>query len=555
MEFRDIQERVHTGLGGSFEVQDEIHDPAIIVPKEQLRAVCGFLRDDESLRMGTLRIITGIDRPAKKDSTESGSIEVVYHLCSYVHGHTVVIKTLLDREAPKVDSVQDIWPTANWHERETYDLLGVEFEGHPDLRRIMLPKDWVGHPLRKDYEPPKEYHGIPTTREAVLQAPRVEKVSPAQHEPKSDEPPERFIQLNMGPHHPATHGVLNFLLETDGEILRRVKPDVGYLHRGMEKLAERISYPGTMPFTDRIDYLGAMFTNHGWAMACEKLFGVEVPRRADFCRVIASELNRLASHLIATGCLPMEVGAFTPFIHWLREREIINDIMEMICGARLTYNYMRIGGVSRDIDQATIDKILGWLDNFEPTIDEFNRLISGNEIFVKRLANMAVIPAEVAVGYSLLGPNLRASGVDWDVRKNEPYSVYGELEFDVVTGQGWRGSIGDSYDRYFCRILEMKESVKIIRQACDLMPEGPIIAPKVPKKPAANEVYARTEGPRGEAGFYVVSDGSDKPYRARYRMGSFTAMSVIEAVTPGLMLADLVALIGSLDTIAPEVDR
>jgi NADH-quinone oxidoreductase subunit D len=512
--------------------------------------------------MNTLRIITGIDRPANADSTDTtdnvqnkGQIEVVYHLCSYTHGHTLVIKTYLDRDAPNVQSVQDIWPIANWHERETYDLVGVNFEGHPDLRRIMLPEDWVGHPLRKDYQRPSVYHGVPSSRKEVMEAPRLERVEPAQHTAKREIRPERFIQLNMGPHHPATHGVLNFLLETDGEILRKVTPDVGYLHRGLEKLGEQMTYHGTIPFTDRIDYLGAMFTNHGWVMACEKLFGVEVPRRAEYCRVIASELNRIASHLIATGCLPMELGAFTPFVHWLRERETINDLMERICGARLTYSYMRIGGVSNDIDQETIDKLLRWMDYFEPVMSEFDRLISNNEIYVKRLANMAAIPADLAIAYGLVGPNLRASGVNWDVRQNKPYSVYSELDFEVITGKAWRGTLGDAYDRYVCRMLEMRESIKIIRQACANMPQGPVMVSKIPKKPAPNEVYTRTEGPRGEVGFYVVSDGSDKPYRTRYCLGSFTAMSIIEAITPGLMLADLVALIGSLDTIAPEVDR
>ncbi len=556
MEFTEIQERLRVGLEGiSFEVQEDIFDPAVVVSPGDVHEMCRFMRDDEALRMSVLRIVTGIDRPSEEGANGEGEIEVVYHLCSHVHGHGVVLKTRLDRGDPVVDSVQDLWPTANWHERETYDLMGVRFRGHPDLRRIMLPEDWVGHPLRKDYTFPAEYHGIPVTREEVERRPRVEEVVPAMHKPKREGAPERFIHLNMGPHHPATHGVLNFLLETDGEVLKRVIPDVGYLHRGLEKLAEMTPYPGFMPYTDRMDYLGAMFTNHGFAMACEKLFDVEVPRRAEFCRVIASELNRIASHLLATGCLPMEVGAFTPFVHWLREREKVNDFMERICGARLTYNYMRIGGVSRDIDQGTIDDIRNWLDHLEPMIEEFDRLISGNEIYVKRLADVAVIPAEMALGYGVVGPNLRASGVNWDIRKDEPYSVYPEMEFDVVVGQGWRGQLGDAYDRYVCRMLEMNESIKILRQAFDLMPEGEVGVKKVPKKPQVNEVYARTEGPRGEAGFYIVSDGKDRPYRLRMRTGSFTAISVIEEISPGLMLADLVAVIGSLDTIAPEVDR
>jgi NADH-quinone oxidoreductase subunit D len=543
-----IHERLRAALGQAvLEYQDTLLDPVIVVRSEQLRAVCRFLRDEPDLRMDTLRLMTGIDRPPETQ-------EVVYHLVSLPHHHTIVLRVRTPREQPRVPSVHDLWPVANWFEREAYDLMGIEFEGHPDLRRLLLPVDWVGHPLRKDYVYPTEYHGIPKDR-AAAEGRQVSTVAPSMHQAKAVEE-DGFMLLNMGPVHPATHGVLNFLLETDGEILRGVHPDVGYLHRGLEKLAELTPYLGTLPYTDRIDYLGSMFTNHGFALAVEKLAGIEVPRRAEFCRVIVSELNRLASHLIATGSLALDVGAVTPFVHWLREREKINDIMERICGARLTYNYMRFGGVARDIDGQTIDMILKWLDHFEPMVAEFNRLITGNEIFIKRLANVAVISPGDAVAYALVGPNLRGSGISWDLRRDEPYSIYPELDFEVITGQGWRGQVGDAYDRFICRMLEMDESIKILRQAIAKLPAGETRT-STPRavKPAANEVYTRVEDPRGEAGFYIVSDGSDKPYRARYRTGSFTALPTIAHIAPGLMLADLVACIGSMDVIAPEVDR
>jgi NADH-quinone oxidoreductase subunit D len=310
-----------------------------------------------------------------------------------------------------------------------------------------------------------------------------------------------------------------------------------------------------MPYTDRVDYLGAMFVNHAWSLAVERLAGIEVPVRGEYCRVIASELNRIASHLIATGSMAMDLGAFTPFIHWIREREKINDIMERICGARLTFNYFRFGGVARDIDRTTVDMILAWLDHFLPIIDEFDRLITNNEIFVQRLANVATVSAPEAIAWGLVGPNLRASGVDWDLRRDEPYSVYPKMEFDVVVGRGWRGAVGDAYDRFVCRILEMRQSARILRQACGALPSGDFWTKTKAVKPAPNEVYARVEGARGEIGAYLVSSGTDKPHRARFRTGSFTAMPIIEHLSPGLMIADLVALIGSLDVIAPEVDR
>ncbi len=362
--------------------------------------------------------------------------------------------------------------------------------------------------------------------------------------------------VNMGPQHPSTHGVLNFLLVTDGEVMHRAIPNVGYLHRGMEKLAETIPYHGYMPFTDRLDYLAAMFANQGYAMAVEKLLGSAPPPRAEWLRVIACELNRIASHLVATGTMAMDLGAFTPFVHWLREREVINDLIEALCGSRLTYNYMRIGGVGYDLPEGFADRVLRWLDHFGPMIDEFNRLISNNEIFVARLANVAPVSAADALSYGLVGPNLRASGVDWDLRRDLPYSVYPELRFEVPLGRGVRGTVGDCYDRFVVRILEMRESCAILRQALERLPQGEIQSKVARKlKLPAGEAYVRVEAPRGEMGFYLVSDGGESPYRLKVRTGSFTAMSIIEKLSPGLMIADLVALIGSFDVIAPEVDR
>jgi len=551
----EIRERLDTACPDAVEeFQADLLDPVLCVRPARLREVCRFLRDASGLRLHYLRLVTGIDRPAAPESATPGRIDVVYHLWSYELRHGCQLRVRLDRARPVVDTVSDLWPDADWYERECYDLLGVTFTGHPNLARLMMPPDWVGHPLRKDYERPARYHGLPTSRAPVLAEGRVAAAAPALHDVKA-QPVEGYLRLNMGPHHPATHGVINFLLETDGEILKKATPDVGYLHRGIEKLAEQVGYLGTMPYTDRVDYLGAMFTNHGWALAVEKLMGLEVPRRAEFCRVIASELNRVASHLIATGALAMDLGAFTPFLHWIRERETINDIMERICGARLTYNYLRFGGVSRDIDAETLDKIRRWIDHFEPLMGEFDRLISGNEIFVRRLAGVAVITPADAIAYGLVGPNLRASGIAWDTRRDEPYSIYPEFAFDGVTGRAVHGTLGDAYDRYDCRLREIRESLRILRQALAAIPEGEVRI-KAPKpKPAANEVYARVEGPRGECGFYVVSDGTERPYRARFRTGSFTAMTIIEHLSPGLMIADLVALIGSLDVIAPEIDR
>jgi len=364
------------------------------------------------------------------------------------------------------------------------------------------------------------------------------------------------MTLNMGPQHPSTHGVLRFIVKADGEVMRTAIADIGYLHRSIEKIAEKVGWHGFMPYTDRVDYVAAMTANQGWGMACEKLGGVEVPRRGEYCRVISGELGRICSHLLAIGATGMDIGAITPFTHALRERELINDLIEELCGARLTYNYMRIGGVAWDLPPGYQAKVLEYLDHLEPVIHEINDLLSYNKIYVERLANVAVVSPEMAKDYNLVGPNLRASGVKYDIRKNQPYSAYADFDFDIPVGEGEMGQVGDCWDRYMMRIKEVFESIKILRQALRQIPDGPVIA-KVPRnfKPPAGDVHVRVEGARGDMSWYVASDGSEFPYRVHIRTGSWTAMSIIEELSRGLMIADLVAVIATFDIVAPEVDR
>ena len=364
--------------------------------------------------------------------------------------------------------------------------------------------------------------------------------------------------LNMGPQHPSTHGVINFLVQTDGEVMKRAIPEVGYLHRSLEKIAERCTYNGYMPYTDRVDYITAMCANQGWAMAVERLLGVTVPKRAEYCRTIACELNRISSHLVSVGTMAMDVGAVTPFPYALREREFINDLLEELCGARLTYNYLRIGGVAFDLPSGYEEKVATFLDHFEKILDEFNRLITYNEIFVKRLANLAPIPAAMAIDYCLCGPNLRASGVDFDVRRDVPYSVYPEFQFDVPVGKGEQGTVGDSWDRFWCRVEEMRQSCRILRQCLAQIPKDGEIMAKVPRKikfAEGVEAYSRIESARGDMQYYVIAGAGENAYRCKIRTGSFTAMGIIDPLSRGLMIADLVALIASLDVVAPEIDR
>jgi NADH-quinone oxidoreductase subunit D len=316
------------------------------------------------------------------------------------------------------------------------------------------------------------------------------------------------MTLNMGPQHPSTHGVIRFIIKTDGEIMHEAIPDVGYLHRAIEHIAEKCTYEGFMPYTDRVDYVCAMPANHVWALAVEKLGGLPVPERAEYLRVISDELNRISSHCIALGAMAMDIGAITPFTYILREREYVNELLEMLCGARLTYNYHRVGGVGWDMPAGWRDKVLAWCDHFAYVADEFDRLITNNELFVRRLTKLAVISADEAMSYGLVGPNLRASGVDFDVRRDVPYSIYPKLKFEVPVGKGLMGQLGDCWDRYWVRAQEWRQSLSMVRQCLEQIEGTPKEFWKQPKKlKPKGDAMARVEAARGDMSCYVVGDG------------------------------------------------
>ena len=363
--------------------------------------------------------------------------------------------------------------------------------------------------------------------------------------------------LNMGPQHPSTHGVLRLLLRMDGEIVHDVIPYIGYLHRCKEKIGENVTYQQFTPYTDRLDYLASMNMNLGYVLGVEKLLGLEVPERAQYIRVIMAELNRIASHLVSWGTFGLDMGAFTPFMYGFREREKIIDIFERTCGARLTYNYIRIGGVSRDLPEGMVKQILEFLDYFGPRIPEYHDLLSYNKIFIERTANVGILPLDTAIAYGVTGPCLRASGLKWDIRKDETYGIYDRFDFDIPVGKGEMGTVGDAWDRYMVRIIEMQQSARIVRQALDGLPEGPITGkvPKMIKGPKDKEVYARTEAPKGELGFYIVSNGTPKPSRLKIRSPSFSNLSVLPVIAKGGMVADMVAIVASLDIVLGEIDR
>jgi NADH-quinone oxidoreductase subunit D len=363
---------------------------------------------------------------------------------------------------------------------------------------------------------------------------------------------ESFV-LNIGPSHPSTHGVFRMKATMEGEVIINLEPVFGYLHRGIEKLCEERTYIGIFPLTDRLDYIASMSNNMAFAMSAEKLAGIKVPERAEYIRVIMAELQRIASHLVSVGSFLNDCGAFmTPFLYCLREREKILDLFDMVSGQRLTYNYIRIGGVNADLPEEFLPALRFFIDQMPRYIDEYDRLLKENEILLIRTKGVGILSREMAINASTAGPVLRGSGVNWDLRKNDPYSVYDRFEFDVPLG-----TAGDTYDRYRVRIEEMRQSVKILKQAVAAIPSGPVMTAGLPRliRLPVGEGYGRVEGPKGELGFYIVSDGSIAPYRCRIRAPSFLNLTALRDMTIGWKIADAIITFGSIDICMGEVDR
>ncbi len=363
--------------------------------------------------------------------------------------------------------------------------------------------------------------------------------------------------LSMGPQHPSTHGVLRLKIRTDGEVVSHIEPHLGYLHRCFEKHCENVTYPQVIPYVDRCDYLASMNNSHVWVMAVEKLMGLELPERVEYIRVIMAELQRIASHMMAVGAMGLDLGGVTPITYTFRDRERILDLFEYTCGARLLYNYMWIGGLSHDLPPDFVKHTHEFLDWLDPQMKEYDRLLTYNKIFIERTADVGVLPADVAVSYGCSGPVLRGSGVDWDLRKNEPYSIYDRFDFDTAVGRGEVGTVGDCWDRYWIRMEEMRQSARIVRQALAGLPKEGDVHAAVPKKvrPPKGEIHFRAENPKGDLGFYIISDGSPKPYRVKMRSPAFCNLSVLGEIAQGWMLSDVVAILGSLDIVLGEIDR
>ena len=461
-----------------------------------------------------------------------------------------------DRENPRLHSVCDLWPVANFQEREVYDFYGIVFIGHPDMRRMFLRTDWVGYPLRKDYDPASnplrledETNEDYTCRWVEDENGKVKKI-----EGKVFEDDEYVV--NVGPQHPSTHGVMRYRASLDGEIVKKIDVVSGYIHRGIEKMCEDLTYPQMLLYTERMDYMAAHINRHCMCMCVEKALGLEVPRRAELIRLMMDELMRLSSHLLSYGCLTMDQGATTAFFYGFRERELIYDIFDRTCGARMSMSYSTIGGVVADVHEDFIKDVRNACDVIEKALKEYHKLFTGNVIAVNRMTGVGILTKQDAIAYDITGPSGRASGWHCDVRKTNPYSLYNEFDFDEIVYEN-----GDSMDRYMVRMEEMEQCIKILRQACDKLEaegiQGEYCAPKVPKvmKLPAGHWYQQVEASRGAFGVYIESDGNTKPVRVHFQSPCFNLIGVVDLTCKDNMIADLITITASLDFVIPDIDR
>ncbi len=587
-----VKERFPTAVQDEKEFRGET---SLTIDSEQFHDVALFLRDDDRLKFDLLVDVYGTDRsklgqtPRLAANYELYSIPKQNFLRLIVaapdppangkNGHGV--DGTGDNPLPTLPSVTDVWPTANWLERETYDLMGIKFEGHPWLQRIMMPDNWVGHPLRKDYplggEPVYFAHDRDNPRFAHLGKQIMVGPSFLTELPEDMDTDDNMV-VNMGPHHPATHGVLRLAVELDGETVRRVSPELGYLHSGFEKTGENKRYEKFIPYCDRMDYAAPMNNNLAYVMTVERLMDVEIPLYAQYARVILCELQRIASHMIWLGTHAMDVSG-TPHamaMYCFKMREHVLDIFEMVCGARMTTSYFSVGGLRWRLPGAFEAAVKSFLSNFKEALEDFENMLTDHPIWISRIKGIGYLPADEAIGLGITGPLLRAAGVPLDLRKIRPYSSYDHFDFEVPTA-----TEADCYARYEVRIKELRQSMRIVEQVLDKIEPGPyrtadrkVALPPREEittsmeslihhfklvtegyRPPEGQVYGISENPKGWLGFGLISDGTAVPHRLRVRGPSFVNLQATDTMARDGFISDLIAIIGSIDIVLGEVDR
>ena len=576
-------EKLRAKYPDAITAQSEFRDEMTLVVRPQdLVGVAQFLRDDPELCFDHLANLTAVDWSKYPAFNSKERFTAIYHLLSTSSGQRLALKAPAPGgDNPSLPTLTGLWAGANWCEREVYDLMGIKFDGHPDLRRILMPLNWPNYPLRKDV--PRGGEPVPFSMtwedeefesfgKQILEAKSLPPVPPKQADTN------KHMILNMGPQHPSTHGVLRVIVELDGETVVAAYPDIGYLHSGFEKQGETIRYKDFTPYTDRMDYVASMSNNLGYALAVEKLMGVEIPQRAQVLRVIMAELQRLASHLVWLGTHVMDASGVSHalLMYAFREREQILDIFELVSGARMTTSYIRPGGLWKDVPPSFADRVQDVLTNFPKRIDEYERMVTENPIWKARTVGIGKLTRQQALSLGVTGPLLRATGLAFDYRKARPYSGYENYDFEIPIA-----TEGDVYARYVVRIAEMRQSLRIIQQAMDNLPDGPVwtadrkmaLPPRQELDtsmeavihhfklntegfiPPKGEIYDSVESPKGELGFYLVSDGTPIPYRLRVRTPSFVNLQSTDTMARGGLIADLIVIIGTIDIILGDVDR
>jgi NADH-quinone oxidoreductase subunit C/D len=566
------------GLTGAPQaVRDDI--PTFWVSKSDIHEAIHSLRSSIPDPYTMMYDLTAIDERGRthRDGQPPSDFTVVYHLYSFERNAYVRLKVALNETQLSLPTITDIFPSANWYEREVWDMFGIVFDRHPHLVRILMPRTWSGHPLRKDHPARATEIGpfrLPDEKQDKEQ--EALQFRPEEWGMKQEHDGLDFLFLNVGPQHPGTHGVLRIALQLDGEVIVDAVPDIGFHHRGAEKMGERQTWHTYIPYTDRVDYLGGVMNNLAYLTAVERLAGITVPPRGQMIRVMMAELFRINSHLVWYGTFAQDLGQMSPVFYLFNDRERALGIVEAICGARMHPNWFRIGGVAQDLPNGWDRLFRDFLQYLPARLDEYDRIVMRNYLFKKRTKGVGGCTVQEAIEWGMTGPNLRACGLEWDFRKKQPYACYDQLEFDIPTG-----STGDCYDRAIVHIEEIRQSLRIIQQCVDNMPGGPCNAehplttppPKArtmhdietlihhflgvswgPVIPAG-EAMVPIEGTKGNNGYYLISDGGTGSYRTRIRTPSFPHMQMLPLLCRGLLIPDLLAILGSLDYVLADIDR
>ncbi len=553
--------------------------PTVWIAPASIREVTRYLQSEIDRPYRSLYDLTAIDERLRthRVGQPASDFTVVYHLLSYGRNQMLRLKVALLGDMPSIDSVTDVWTSANWYEREVYDMFGIRFDGHPCLRRILMPSFWKGHPLRKEH-PARATEMEPFSISDELEDSEQEalRFKPEEWGLKGSRDDADYMFLNLGPQHPGTHGIIRIILQLDGERVEDSVLDIGYHHRGAEKMGERQSWHSFIPYTDRIDYLGGVMNNFAYLLAVETLAGIKVPSRAQVIRIMMSELFRIISHLVWYGTFAQDLGAMSPVFYMFNDRERAFALIEAICGGRMHPSWFRIGGVAHDLPQGWDRMMREFIAYLPKRLNDYDKALMKNTIFKKRTVGVGAYTLDEALDWGVTGPGLRACGFEWDMRKKRPYAGYDQFEFDVPTQQN-----GDCYDRARVRIEEMRQSLRIIEQCVNQMPDGPyksdhpLTTPPLkehtmhdietlithflnvswgPVIPAGEALF-NIEASKGNNGYYLVSDGGTMSYRTRIRTPSFAHLQMLPKISKGAFVADVLAILGSIDFVLADLDR